>query len=182
MLPNTDLTRDALTTAAHDRFGAIDPTRIATHILGITAGTDPPIQRAAFEALLRRYRFATRDELRVVDHPRGDLGDYRTARPGATRKSQRPYITRVCALDPIETSCACPDFLRSSLGVCKHGLAVAPEVSTATVPTAAMSTAGLKIERLPDGGLRVDAPAALAEPLAGLLEQLAAPLRAGSDA
>jgi SNF2 family DNA or RNA helicase len=48
----------------------------------------------------------------------------------------------------------------------------------AEAPPAAALPSGLAVTRLPDGGLRIDAPPALAVPLAELLEQLASALRA----
>ncbi|MBC8072624.1 MAG: DEAD/DEAH box helicase [Deltaproteobacteria bacterium] len=44
-------------------------------------------------------------------------------------------------------------------------------------PRPAQAASGLRVERLEDGRLRIEAPASLAEPLAALLEQLAAALR-----
>jgi hypothetical protein len=54
---------------------------------------------------------------------------------------------------------------------------VMSESSPTVDPTAAVP--GLKIERMQDGSLRIDAPAELAAPLAQLFEQLAKGLRAG---
>jgi superfamily II DNA or RNA helicase len=50
----------------------------------------------------------------------------------------------------------------------------------AILPSIATVQSGLKVEHLADGGLRIDAPPALAAPLASLLEALAAALREGA--
>jgi hypothetical protein len=59
-------------------------------------------------------------------HWRGRLlGLYRTRRR-ASRGT--PYATWLGGVAPIEGSCACADFLRSSLGLCKHLVAVLEDV------------------------------------------------------
>jgi hypothetical protein len=50
-------------------------------------------------------------------------------------------------------------------------------MTAANPPAAAPGVAGLQVTRLPDGGVRIEAGAALAAPLAELLEQLAKTLR-----
>ncbi|MBI5482310.1 MAG: DEAD/DEAH box helicase [Deltaproteobacteria bacterium] len=55
----------------------------------------------------------------------GVLGRYATGRRGA---HDRPYETLLLAIDPPAGSCDCPDFLRSSLGLCKHLLVVLDDV------------------------------------------------------
>ena len=45
------------------------------------------------------------------------LGLYGTRRPGS---GSRPYRTVLPGVDPIEGRCDCPDFLKNSLGLCKH--------------------------------------------------------------
>lgn len=40
----------------------------------------------------------------------------------------RPYTTVLARLSPLLASCDCPDFLRSSLGICKHVLVVLADV------------------------------------------------------
>ena len=49
------------------------------------------------------------------------LGVYVTRRPGA---GSRPYRTILHGVDPIEGRCDCPDFVKNSLGICKHILVV----------------------------------------------------------
>ncbi|MEE8409095.1 MAG: DEAD/DEAH box helicase [Myxococcota bacterium] len=108
---------------AHRQFGTVPVELMATHVLSVTSGTDWPVQRVAMEALIRRQRFGKRDDLRVVEQPRGSsgLGVYRT---GRKRQRGRPYATRLISVDPIGTTCDCADFVRSALGICKHGLVV----------------------------------------------------------
>jgi superfamily II DNA or RNA helicase len=123
-----------LTGLARGRFGRIAPERIARHVLQSQAGADWPVLKAGFDALARRYGFAQRDALHVAERPAsGVFGSYRTS--GQTRAASsssskgasghtRPYETALYRLDPLIMSCGCPDFVRSSLGLCKHGLVV----------------------------------------------------------
>jgi hypothetical protein len=111
------------------RKGAlIPPEELARQILRVTKGADWPVRRAAMDALLRRLEFARRDELRVDRRPRGGkrLGEYTTRVPG--RNGRRPYRTLMRSLDPISGSCDCRDFVRSSLGLCKHLLVVLADI------------------------------------------------------
>jgi len=107
---------------AHRKTGAIPPELIVRHVLSVTAGADWPVQREALEALLRRVTFGKSDGLQILSRPAGGrlLGLYATRRKGS---SARPYRTLLRGVDPLEGSCDCPDFLRSSLGLCKHLLA-----------------------------------------------------------
>lgn len=85
------------------------------------------VLRAAAEAAQRRMQIAAEQGLRVRERPEvGLLGDYRTGRP---RVAARPYTTRLYGLDPLEASCDCPDFRGSSLGFCKHVLAVLADLA-----------------------------------------------------
>jgi hypothetical protein len=112
---------------AHKIFAPIPADVLASHVLAVTAEGDWPVHRAAMEALIRRQRFATRDGLRVIGRPRrrDGLGAYRTSRRG---RGSRPYDTRLVAVDPLRVTCDCPDYLRSALGLCKHGLVVLREI------------------------------------------------------
>jgi hypothetical protein len=58
--------------------------------------------------------------------------------------------------------------------------AATPSPEPADTAVAAPQQAGLQVVRLPDGGLRIDAPPELAAPLASLLESLAQALRAAT--
>lgn len=121
-----------LTGLARGRFGRIAPERIARHVLQSQAGADWSVLKASFDALARRYGFAQRDALHVAERPAdGMFGSYRTsgqarqARPAeGTSGHTRPYETALYQVDPLIMSCGCPDFVRSSLGLCKHGLVV----------------------------------------------------------
>jgi hypothetical protein len=111
------------------RTGSIPPELLAHHVLEVTRGADWPVRRAAMEALLRRIAFARRDELRVSSTPAGRavLGIYETRR---RRSTVRPYRSLLRSVDPPAGSCSCPDFARSSLGLCKHLLVVLEHVAS----------------------------------------------------
>ena len=113
---------------AHRKTGRIPPDLLARHVLACYGEADWPVQRAALEALLRRLEFARRDGLRVGARPaRGAaLGSYGTRPRGGPA---RPYRTVLRRLEPLEASCDCADFLRSSLGLCKHLLAVLDDLA-----------------------------------------------------
>ncbi|HEX7601922.1 MAG TPA: SNF2-related protein, partial [Polyangiaceae bacterium] len=133
MAESTELeeTLEALRGLAHRRFGKIPADVLAKQVVARSAGADWPVREAAMEALLRRYRFAQRDELVVAASPtRGVLGTYKTARrtSGKGKRGERPYTTLLTSLVPLDGSCDCADFLRSSLGVCKHLLAILDHV------------------------------------------------------
>jgi superfamily II DNA or RNA helicase len=105
---------------------------LVEHVLAVTIGAGWPVRRAALEAVLRRSSFAARDGLRVaVCPPRGTaFGVYTTRRPGA---QPRPYATLLESALPLRASCDCADFLRSSLGLCKHVLVVLEHLVTHAV-------------------------------------------------
>ncbi|MEO7272784.1 MAG: SNF2-related protein, partial [Vicinamibacterales bacterium] len=112
----------ALLARAHRGTGAIPPERIVRHVLSVTRGGDWPVQREALDAVLRRCASARTDEIRVIRRPRGGpLGLYATRRRGSRAI---PYRTRLRQLERLEGSCDCADFLRNSLGLCKHLVAV----------------------------------------------------------
>jgi superfamily II DNA or RNA helicase len=112
---------------AHRKLGRIPAETAARHILDVTQGADWPVRREALEALLRRFAFGKTDKLRIAGRPADGrvLGLYSTRRLGS---SARPYRTRVESLQPPRGNCDCPDFLRSSLGLCKHLLAILDDV------------------------------------------------------
>jgi hypothetical protein len=102
--------------------GRIPPDRIVRHVLSVTQGGDWPVQRDALEAVLRRCASAHADDIQVVRHaPARRPGLYATRRRGS---HARPYRTLLRSSDPIDGSCECADFLRNSLGLCKHLIAV----------------------------------------------------------
>ncbi len=139
-------TRATLIEGARRRFGAIPAEVLVDHVLERCGASDFAVRAAAMEALERRWTFAEREGLTVATRPGGDavLGAYTTSRHGvrAKRKGKgkdkgggrargrrfrgeaRPYTTVLEDVRPIAASCDCPDFVRSSLGVCKHALVV----------------------------------------------------------
>jgi hypothetical protein len=131
--PDLAETRRTLIDAARRRFGALPAELVADHVLEMAADADFPVREAALEALRRRWEFARRDELRVAARPAEGrvLGTYTTARSGRSRSTggqPRPYTSVLESLDPLRASCDCADFLRSSLGLCKHLLVVLEHV------------------------------------------------------
>jgi hypothetical protein len=116
-----------LLTRAQRRTGGMPAETIVRHVLAVTRGGDWPVQRDALDAVLRRCASAHSDDVQVVGRPRGRLvGLYRTRRRGSRA---RPYRTLLRRIEPIEGSCECADFLRNSLGLCKHLVAVLEDVA-----------------------------------------------------
>ncbi|MBK9032277.1 MAG: DEAD/DEAH box helicase [Myxococcales bacterium] len=95
---------------------------LARQALAVTVGTDFGVASDALEALVSRAKAAKRDELRIVTRPRGGgRGQYRVGRRGSER---RPYDVWLEAVSPPMGSCACADYGKSGLGLCKHLFAV----------------------------------------------------------
>ncbi|HKM55053.1 MAG TPA: SWIM zinc finger family protein, partial [Isosphaeraceae bacterium] len=96
---------------------------LARHVMQIVPAHEWPVRVEALDALLRRLESARKDELRIEQRPgKGQvLGLYATRRRGS---EARPYRTIVLGVDPLQGRCDCPDYLRNSLGLCKHLLAV----------------------------------------------------------
>ncbi len=117
----------------------IPPELLARHVLRLTGGAGWPVQRAAMEAILRRVAAARQDRLSVARVPSARLGHYTTRR---ARSGERPYTTVLGGVDPLRASCDCRDFVRNSLGLCKHVLTVVAE-SLGTRRKLASSRAGL---------------------------------------
>src|SRR5262245_30925010 len=109
------------------RTGKIPPEVLVRHILEVVPAAEWPVRVEAMDALLRRIDAGREDKLRVESRPPGGriLGLWATRRPGS---GARPYRTVLAGIDPVKTRCDCPDFLRSSLGVCKHSLTVLEHV------------------------------------------------------
>jgi hypothetical protein len=139
---------------AHKKTGRVPAELLARHVLRIYADAEWPVQRAALEAVLRRFDFARQDGLRVAGRPSGGspFGLYRT---GRRRGRARPYRTVLRGVEPLVASCACADFVRNSLGLCKHVLvilddiAARPEGLTRAARASATSRAALR----PNGGV-----------------------------
>lgn len=107
---------------ARRRTGGVPAERIVRHVLSVTQGGDWAIERDALDAVLRRCASTRTDEIQMVSRPRSRrLGLYATRRRGSRA---RPYRTLLRRIEPIDGSCDCADFLRNSLGLCKHLIAV----------------------------------------------------------
>jgi len=115
-------TYQTLLTHAQRRTGGVPAERVVQHVLSVTQGGDWPVQRDALDAVLRRFASSHIDEIQIVRRPRGRLlGLYATRRRGSRA---RPYRTLLRRIQPLDGSCECADFLRNSLGLCKHLVAV----------------------------------------------------------
>ncbi len=151
-------TRERLVERATRRFGAVAAAALVEHLLAQGPEGDWVVHEAALDALVRRYRFAVADGLAVSARPAGGavLGHYETARGGRARATEarparsleaggssgrssrrtrrpaaeqaRPYVVRLDGVEPLAGSCDCPDYLKSSLGLCKHLLVVLDHV------------------------------------------------------
>ena len=96
---------------------------LALHVLETVPAHEWPVRAEAMDALLRRLESARKDELRIERRPEDGnvLGLYATRRRGS---EARPYRTIVAGVDPLRGRCDCPDYLKNSLGLCKHVLVV----------------------------------------------------------
>ena len=96
---------------------------LARHVLDTVPAQEWPVRVEAMDALLRRLESGRKDELRIESRPEGGnvLGLYATRRRGS---EARPYRTIASGVDPLKGRCDCPDYLRNSLGLCKHVLVV----------------------------------------------------------
>ena len=105
----------------------IPPEVLVRHILRCVPASEWPVRFEAMDALLRRLEAARRDELRISSRPEGGrvLGAYASRRSAS---AARPYRTLLIGVDPVEASCDCPDFVKNSLGLCKHALVVLEHV------------------------------------------------------
>ncbi|QEH33903.1 ATP-dependent helicase HepA [Aquisphaera giovannonii] len=100
---------------------------LARHVMRIVPAEEWPVRAEALDALLRRVAAARKDELRLERRPEEGavLGAYATRRKGS---GSRPYQTVLAGVDPLAGRCDCPDYLKSSLGLCKHLFAVLEHV------------------------------------------------------
>ncbi len=117
-----------LRSLAHRKTGRIPVDLVVRHVIAVTADADWPVRRAAMEALLRRLDFAERDRLHVASRPPEGrlLGSYTTR---SRARGSRPYRSLLGSVEPLRGSCDCADFLRGSLGLCKHLLTVLEDVA-----------------------------------------------------
>jgi hypothetical protein len=139
------MTFHTLLLLADRRTGKIPPDRLVRHVLSVTAQAGWPVQRAALEAVLRRLSAAKQDELVVAAAPRSGLGAFTTRREGS---AARPYRILLEQIEPLRATCDCRDFLRNSLGRCKHVLTVLAEQS-ATPRKPGAGRARLRPPRVP---------------------------------
>lgn len=103
----------------------IPPELLARHTLHLHKTWEWPVRRAAFEALLRRLASARSEEIAVLEAPprRGRRPPrWHLGRPDV--EGVLPYDVRLSSVEPLEGRCDCADFTRSTLGLCKHLLAV----------------------------------------------------------
>ena len=112
-----------LMTRAGRRTGDLPADLVVRHVLDCVPPHEWPTRVEALDAVLRRLEAARKDSLRVEARPAEGrhLGLYVTRRPGA---GSRPYRTILRGVDPIDGRCDCPDFVKNSLGLCKHILVV----------------------------------------------------------
>lgn len=108
---------ETLLARANRKTGSIPASLLVARVMAVTRGADWPVQREALEAVLRRVASAKKDGVRIASRPAGGVGFYRAG-------TGRPYELLLVSVDPPRGSCECPDFLRGSLGLCKHLLAV----------------------------------------------------------
>ncbi|MGE0708801.1 MAG: DEAD/DEAH box helicase [Planctomycetota bacterium] len=108
--------------------GAIPAELLLAHVFEVTPDAGFAVRWAAVEAVLRRVAFRERDELRVATRPPGTdvFGLYTTRSP---RAEPRPYSVHLRSVEPLRASCDCRDYLRNSLGLCKHVLAVLEDMA-----------------------------------------------------
>lgn len=114
---------EALVQIAGRRTAPVPVELLVRHTLALPGRWDWPVRRAAFEAILRRLVSVRAQEIAVVEGPgRGAWGRYHLTRADA--EGTLPYDVRLSSLAPVQGSCDCADYLRASLGLCKHLLAV----------------------------------------------------------
>ena len=118
-----------LMTRAGRRTGDLPADLVVRHVLECVPPHEWPTRVEALDAVLRRLDAARKDSLRVEARPTDGrhLGLYVTRRPGA---GSRPYRTILHGVDPIKGRCDCPDFIKNSLGLCKHILVVLNHLHT----------------------------------------------------
>jgi superfamily II DNA or RNA helicase len=102
---------------------------LVRHVLRFVPAHEWPARVEAMDALIRRLESAKKDGLRIDAKPEGGslLGPYATRRRNS---GVRPYRTTLYGVEPIDGCCDCPDFLKNSLGACKHLLIVLEHLHT----------------------------------------------------
>lgn len=99
------------TSSVRGKTGAV--ALVTGHVRRITAGQESALAEAALSASLRRV--ARAGELVAI--PRAGTTPFGLY---DVRGSGRTWTVRLYSLEPLDGSCACPDFARNSLGLCKH--------------------------------------------------------------
>lgn len=117
----------ALNDRARRRTGDIPPEALVELVMEAVPAEEWSVRVDAIDAVIRRLEAARRDGLEFASRPEDNrvLGQYATARAGG---KTRPYRSVLRSVEPIRGSCDCPDFLKNSLGVCKHLLTVLDRV------------------------------------------------------
>ena len=128
---------------------------LVRHILEIVPAHEWPVRAEAMEALLRRLESGHKDKLKIEARPEQGrlLGLYATRRRGS---ESRPYHTVVAGVDPIRGHCDCPDYLKNSLGLCKHILIVAEHLHARPRVLKQAMKEQRALEELPAAGFRWD--------------------------
>lgn len=107
----------ALGDLARGKCGGLPVEFVVDAVMAATEGADWRVRRECLAAMLRRIEILKAEGLRAVKRPVGGLGIYRTRGKGAPTKD---YETRLDSIAPLRGSCDCRDFVRASLGICKH--------------------------------------------------------------
>ncbi len=105
------------------RDGLVVATRPESTILGAYT-TTRPIER---EAAVLRAGAKTKTAKSAQKSGQGKQAKKGAARARGKHEA-RPYTTVLSRIEPLVASCDCPDYLRGSLGVCKHVLVVLADV------------------------------------------------------
>ena len=151
------------------RTGKIPPEVLVRHVLAIVPAAEWPVRVEAMDALLRRLESATTRRAADRVAAAGRAAARARTRPGGRARAPGPIAPSSLGVDPIEARCDCPDFLKNSLGVCKHILdrARAPP-RPAPAPAAGAQGAGVGRAAGPAGpALGPDPAADRARRLAG---------------
>jgi superfamily II DNA or RNA helicase len=128
---------------------------LVRHVMECVPADEWPARMAALEAVIRRLDAVKRDGLRVGSGPEkgAALGPYLTKRRGS---EARPYHTVLQGVNPIRGRCDCPDFLRNSLGLCKHLLVVVEAIHAKPRRLKQALKEQGKLDQWPVSGLRWD--------------------------
>ena len=114
--------RRELVEKAADKVKEIPVEWLTEHLLSLYPHDEWPLLREGMRAILHRHVSAMAGEFKVVDAPADwtPFGTYTLAQKGKTR----PCRVTLSGIGPIRASCGCSDFIRNSLGLCRHILAL----------------------------------------------------------